>query len=362
MNKKILSVILALAMVVTMLTGCGEKDSTYFKELKKMSQISTGDITMEMNVTYSGEEDLEILKDENGNQSIKIKYEAVCESDKKVGMKISLKLGKEEYSELTTIVIDEKILYMTVDPLIETFNKIEDGMGTEIQTTLAQMGVGSAVSLNIEQLMETMEIEMPEVTDDNEKAATDFLKLLFETLEKDFEVLQGKDGDDYTLSINGDNAEKAMDAVAKFLAEDAEKLIDEYDKLVDSVYGTDNEYTAQIKSMTSEMKAGISDASKEVEDNKEDAVKEIKDADINIVSKAKVTGKDGSRVAKLSIETGDIVDEEGMGNISIFAEIKEGKPTIKDMIPENASDVTTLLITMMNQMGEYSDDSTLNIE
>lgn len=350
MKKKILSVILTLAMIVTMLTGCQPKDSTYFEEVKELGQISTGNVAIEMDFTYSAEEAIEILKDENGNQSIKIKYEAVCESDKKVGMKISLKLGKEEYSELTTIVIDEKTLYMTVAPLIDTLNKIEDGMGTEIQTTLAQLGIENAISLNIEQLLEAMGTEMPEVTEENEKAAEEFVKAFFTALEKDFAVLQGKDGEDYTLSFNGENADKALDAVSKFLTEDAEKLIDQYDKLVDSVYGTDNGYTSQIKTMTAEFKAGIPDALEAIKSNKEEVVKEIKDADINIVSKANTTGKDGSREAKLSIKTGDIVlSETEKGNISITANIKEGTPTVKEMMPENALDVTTLLITMLNQ-------------
>ena len=48
-------------------------------------------------------------------------------------------------------------------------------------------------------------------------------------------------------------------------------------------------------------------------------------------------------------------EEDGVSqsaNISFSATIKEGTPSIADMIPENAADITTLVITMINAQME----------
>ena len=354
MKKKILAVILTLAMIMTMFSGCGKKDSTYFKEVKEMCKITTGTSATELSMTYSGEENYDILKDKEGNQSIKAKYETIIESEKKVGIKISLKLGQEEeYSELTTMVIDEKTLYLTVSPIVETIKKIDASMAEQVQTMLTQMAIGDSVSLNLDQLMTALGTEMPEASEEVKKDGVEFLNTVFETVEKDFGVLQGQDGDDYTLTFSGDNADKAVDAVTTFLTNDAQNLIDEYNKIVEKVYGSDNEMTKQIKAMTDEMSEQIPDAAENVKNSKEDVVKEMKDSKLNIVSKAQVSGKDGSRVGKISLTTGDIESDGEKANVSITSEIKEGKPEIKGMIPENASDITTMLVAMLNQFSSY---------
>lgn len=363
MKKKILAVILTLAMIMTMFSGCGQKESTYFKEVKEICKITTGTSVTEMSMTYSGDESYDILKDKDGNQSIKVKYEMLMGDTKKVGMKISLKLGAEEnYSEITTLVVDDKTLYLTVSPIVETIKKIDAETAQQIQDTLTQMGIGDSISVDIDQIMTAVGTKMPEESEDSQKEGLTFLNTMFETVEKDFGVLQGQDGDDYTLSLNGDNAEKAVDAVATFLKDDAQKLIDEYNKLVEKVYGSDNEMTNQIQSMMNELAAQIPDAIEAINNGKDDAVKAIKDSKMNIVSKAQVSGKDGSRVGKITFATGDIESEGQKANVSVTSEIKEGKPEIKEMIPENASDITTLLVTTLNMYsGDDEGNSDLDI-
>ena len=352
MKKKILAVILTLAMIMTMFSGCGQKESTYFKEIKEMCKITTGTSVTELSATYSGDESYDILKDKDGNQSIKVKYEATIEDVKKVGVKFSLKLGGEEnYSELTTIVIDDKKLYFTVSPLVETIKKIDAATAQQIQDSLTQMAIGDSISVNLDQIMTAVGTEMPEESEDSRKEGLEFLNTVFEAVEKNFGELQGQDGDDYTLTFNGDNAEKTVEAVITFLTNDAQKLIDEYNKLMEKSYGSDNEMTNQIKSMMDELSTQIPDAIEDIKNSKDDIVKEMKDNKLNIVSRAQVSGKDGNRVGKITLETGDIESDGQKANVSVTSEIKEGKPEIKDMIPENASDITTLLVTVLNQFG-----------
>lgn len=359
MKKKILAVILTLAMVMSMLSGCGSKDSSYFKELKEMCKITTGTSVTEMNITYSGDEEYDILKDKDGNQSIKIKYETVNESAEKAGIKISLQLGQEEdYSELTTMVVDEKTIYLTVAPIIDTIKKIDETTAEQVQEYLAQLGISDAVSFDLEQMLSALGTEMPEMTDDSKKQAAEFLNTVIETLEEDFGDAEGQDGDDYTLTFNGDNAETVVDAVVAFLTNDAENLISEYNKIIESLYGADNEITEQVKTMMDEVAAEIPDAAEEVKNSKDDIVNEVKETNLSIVSKAQVSGKEGSRTGKITMETGEIESEGQKVSFSLTSEIKEGEPTIEEMVPENAADITTMLVAMINQMGLMEDEGT----
>ena len=53
MKRKLMSVVMALVMVMTLLSGCGSKEesnSTFFKEVQKLSTIESGTSTMEMGV------------------------------------------------------------------------------------------------------------------------------------------------------------------------------------------------------------------------------------------------------------------------------------------------------------------------
>ena len=50
MKRKLMSVVMALVMVMTLLSGCGSKEesnSTFFKEVQKLSTIESGTSTME---------------------------------------------------------------------------------------------------------------------------------------------------------------------------------------------------------------------------------------------------------------------------------------------------------------------------
>lgn len=55
------------------------------------------------------------------------------------------------------------------------------------------------------------------------------------------------------------------------------------------------------------------------------------------------------------ISTGDMkIDNEDI-NVSVDMKIKEGKTSVDDMIPKNAADITTLLITAMNAQAKGND-------
>lgn len=358
MNKKILSVILTLVMVVSMFTGCGKKDSTYFKEVKEMCEITTGTSTVEMNVTYTGdgEEELPaILLDAEGKVALSIKMEGTTESNTKAAYKILAKLGQDaDYAEVTTMVVDEKKLYLTVDPIIEFVNKIDEATAAELQTLLASMGITGNVSIDVGQLMEAMGMEYPTTTDELNKKAYELIEECMAALETNFADLAGQDGDDYTLTVNSENAEAAVTGLANFCKNDVKGLVEKLNAVMAEAYGEDSVIYTSTKETYDELANEAVDAATSIEESKEDVVTAFKDYNLNIVSKASVDGGKGKREAKLSVETGDITIEGSTINMSIKSETKEGKPSIAEMIPEDAADLTTMLITMMNQMGEMN--------
>lgn len=363
MNKKILSVILTLVLVVSMFTGCDKKESAYFKELKEMCKITTGTQTMEMNVTYKGEDTEEIpaiLLDSEGKMTMSLKIEGTTESQTKAAVKIMAKLGQNaDYSELTTMVVDEKKLYLAVAPIIDFISRIDSATATQLQTALANIGVTGNVSIDLGQLLEAMGGEYPEITDDMNKSAYEFIEALVDSLEKNFKDLTGQDGDDYTFTINGDNADKAVTGLANFCKNDVKGLVEKLNAVMAKVYGEDSTMYASVKETYNEMADEAANAATSIEEGRDDFVKTFKDNKLNIVSKASVKGSDGEREAKLSVETGDIVIEDKTLNINMKTELEEGKPSIAEMIPKDAADLTTMLITVINQMSQTGADTGL---
>lgn len=363
MSKKILSIVLSLVMVMSLLVGCGEKDSTFFKEVKEISKISTGEATVEMSMSGTVEESDDMpaqMLDADGKLSVGMKMDIKQESKTKAAVKLALKLGTaSDYQDVTTIAVDDSKIYVDVAPMIAFIKTIDEEAATGVESTLSQIGVTDSLSIDYKQVLEAMGSEVPE-TQELDKETLEKINSIFDKVENDFKDLQGKDGDDYTLSVNGDNADKAVDAMATFFENDCEEIVTICVDVVKQAYGEDSEIASLYSELLSDT-SSLKETAQQLKDSKDDIVGEIKDSKINIIAKARITGDEGSRNGKLSLETGDMAfEEEGVSqsaNISFNATIKEGTPSIEDMIPENAADITTLVITMINaQMNQdYSD-------
>ena len=357
MNKKILALVMSLVMIMTVITGCGKEKSSYFKEMNKLQEINAGTATVEMALEMPGEvSGIKALMDDNGNTSVKLKLDYTIESETKIAAKVSAKLGTNEYSELTTLVIDSNKLYIDMGTLTETIKKIDEESGKEYEELLKQVGATKYVSFDLKQLSDALKTDITlNIDKDKKEAAAQMIKDIATTLEKDFKDLQGQDGDDYTLTINEKNASQAMDALNAFCKNDAKTL---YNKVMDSyikIFGSDTDMGKQFAEMKKDTKA-IDEITKGISDtDKQTVVDAIKKGKVNAVSKINISGKKGSRVAKWSIDTGNIkVDtDEIKGNVkvNISSDIKEGKASIKDSIPSDAVDLTAFVTSMINQFG-----------
>lgn len=275
MSKKILSLILSLVLVTSLLTGCGEKESTFFKEVKEISKISTGEGTVEMNMIFdAGDNDPKQLLNEEGKVAVGIKADVKQESEKKMAMKFSVKLGKAtDYQDLTTIAVQDTKLYVDVAPAIELLKTFDEEAATEVKSSLSQIGVTDSISVDYKQLADAAGVEIPE-EQKTDKELLEKVNNIFDKVEKDFESLQGKDGDDYTLSVNSKNADKAVDALATFFENDYDDIMTLCKDIVKKAYGEDNTISQTYEQMLGTTLSGA-DKAKDLKDSKQDIVKEI---------------------------------------------------------------------------------------
>ena len=355
--KKILSIALSLVMIMALFTGCGSnknaktKDNgSYFKEVKKMQEIKTGTGEVELSFDVSADS---IKKDKTipakFKKQGKLKVETTTESTSKLAAKISLQYLTDTYEELTTVVIDGSKLYMNMGSISKFISKIDSEPGKQFESALKQIGATGYVSLNLNQVADLLEIDKEAFA----KAVTSSTKIntkVYDSLEKDFSSLQGKDGNDYTLTVNGENADAAVTALVSFCDN---SLKDIYNELMDvyiEAFGADSTIGKQYADMKKDTK-DVDNAIKKVKDNKDKIVSAIKDSNANIVSKAKVTGDKGSRKGTISIETGEIKNDDASMNISLTSNITEGKPSVKDLVPtENVTDLTSIITMLSSQM------------
>ena len=356
MSKKLLSVVLSLVMVMSLLTGCGKDDSTFFKEVKEISQITKGEATVEIKATGKLEdtEDLDRVLDDNGKFSMALKMYVKAEDKDKMAVRFDVKAGKDtDYQKLTTFAVDGTKLYLETAPLLEFIKTINEETATSLESVLSQIGVTQSISLDYKQLAEASGQELPD-TKTLDKDSLKEIQSVWTKIENNFKDLQGKDGDNYTLTVNGDNADKAVDMLINFVKNDLQDTLKTCTDLVTKVYGEDSTVASSYKELQDSV-GSTSDMADKIKENKSDFVDTIKKSNANLVAKARVTGKAGSRNGIFNVSTGDVkIDNEEI-NVNIDMKIKEGKTSVNDMIPQNASDITTLLITAMNAQAKGND-------
>lgn len=356
MSKKLLSVVLSLVMVMSLLTGCGKDDSTFFKEVKEISQITKGEATVEIKATGKLEdtEDLDRVLDDNGKFSMALKMYVKAEAKDKMAVRFDVKAGKDtDYQKLTTFAVDGTKLYLETAPLLEFIKTINEETATSLESVLSQIGVTQSISLDYKQLAEASGQKLPD-TKTLDKDSLKEIQSVWTKIENNFKDLQGKDGDNYTLTVNGDNADKAVDMLINFVKNDLQDTLKTCTDLVTKVYGEDSKVASSYKELQDSV-GSTSDMADKIKENKSDFVDTIKKSNANLVAKARVTGKAGSRSGIFNVSTGDMkIDNEDI-NVSLDMKIKEGKTSVDDMIPKNAADITTLLITAMNAQAKGND-------
>lgn len=371
--KKLLSLMLSVVLVMSLLAGCGSdkeekkpasaKDSSYFQELGELGEISDKVTTesLEFVINIMGDEATSEFPSQfmdGDTLKFNVKMDVCGDKDAKKGaVKVSAKIGAEDYKEVTTISYADNKLYLTVKPIIEFADSIDPGTGAQVEESIAQLGITDAISVDIDQLQEAISslgIEMPaideSVSEQYEAEAKEYLTTVSDILKKDFEALQGVDGSDYTLSINADTAEAAYDGVIKLFSEDLKTLMttstdymksvlgDSYDPY--EMYGmTEDDFMAQLDAVAGEI---------ETELPKDEFVSAIKDNNLNIVSKVRVDDEDGT----FMISTGDITSDDVTFNMTMNMAFSCDSVDVDPNIPSDAVDMTSMLSLLLSQYGQ----------
>lgn len=356
--KRILSIMLSLAMVMALFTGCGdkeaEKNSSFFKEVAKMQDVKTGTSELELAIDIKG---TGVSKDEeipaklmNGdNLTLKVKMEAAVESGTKEAVKLSAQYGANDYAELTTIVVDGSKVYINAGAIVDFLKSIDESIGAEAETYLGQLGISEYVSVDLKQVCEAAGVETPDMSKSAD-SLQEVVKKMLENMDKAFTDIQGKDGDDYTLTVGSDNADKVADALVKFCDESLKETYTDIMGWYVDLFGADTKMGKQFAELKD-------DASKidtaTIKENKDKIVNGLKDANVNAVVKFNLTGEEGSRVGKLSIDSGEIKDtkEDITGKITLTSTVKEGEASIKEYVPtEGVIDMTAMVNAMMSSI------------
>lgn len=355
MRKKLLAVVLSTTMIVTSLTACGKDNSSYFGELKKTTGIETGTTTTE--ISFSGKiDDLDgsykQLVDSKGNVDVTLKIDAENESISKNAAKLSVKYGTQsEYSEISTIVVDDDMLYVNVKPAVDLVAKFNEQISDTMTTTLASIGIKDYVSIKMSTIIDILEKASGEKVglskSDYKDDAVKFVNDVCDILAKDFADISGKDGSDYTLTFNKDNAQKAAECVGKFVKNDSETVYDGFIEFAKAMYGEDSDNVKEIVDNKEDALKKLKESLDKVAENKEEYIKSVEENEISVLSKVKVDGKEGSRNCKFSLDASmngkEIIGNDSTYKVSVKGETKEGKVSIDDRIPKDAMDVTLLL-------------------
>ena len=130
-------------------------------------------------------------------------------------------------------------LYLETAPLLEFIKTINEETAASLESVLSKIGVTQSISLDYKQLAEASGQELPD-TKTLDKDSLKEIQSVWTKIENNFKGLQGKDGDNYTLTVNGDNADKAVDMLINFVKNDLQDTLKTCTDLVTKVYGEDS--------------------------------------------------------------------------------------------------------------------------
>lgn len=379
MKKKILALFMILVLTMTAFVGCGKDDdekeeamnSSYFKELSKLSDFTTGTSTTTCDYKFKSDSfaqtsEVKDYLDENGDLSLQLTMDTIVESNTKLAMDISGKLGNYYDGKLLSFVIDEKVLYLDATGAFDIAKKIlgdnkvtpYEQYGTVFKLDTSQLDMdkimnavksaaGSTESIDAEQIDMVIDIlsAVVDVFKNSPEKVTDLGDAFIDAMSKNYENLTGTDGDMYTLTISNDKVDTIIDDTINLLNNDAEGLVNKTLDVFSDAISKAGVSTDTIKSSVPEY---ISQIAKSLSDSKEDAKKQLSEVKFNVVSKIKV---DEGKSAKFSVETGDTEIRNGMVvNYKVNTDIKSEDASIADKIPSDAFDITSLITVALSNL------------
>lgn len=315
MNKKLLSVLLAMVMIIGTLSGCGSKGgSSYSSIVREVNDIKTGEFEMELGVTVDEAASLisatglemldEYLVSDKDEIKVSLKFTGVIESTDPVSesVNVSYKMGTmSSYKDLTEVIVKDDAVYMNVKTLLTAVEEYVPDIADEISLDKDYVGMTMSeiednLGYKVSELTTTDEIEGVE---NPQEFLTETVYYIIETLEKATKStdLFEKSDKGYSLSLDDSNLIDVTEAIVNYLDKNAESVFDEYVKTIEKLDGDNADMIAEIKEQKSSFIETVSELVETFD--KDEVEKEFEAAGIkfSIDSYAECTGKEGKREA-----------------------------------------------------------------
>ena len=350
MKKKLLALALSLVMVVASLCGCGSSSDSgkYFDEVNTLVKEDSEVMETALTITLKGDitEQLPAKFVENGKFKASIKARTEVDKEGQFACVLALKLpGEDTFRDLTTIAVDSDYLYFTTDKLISFIKDMDLGATDDMDMQFKQMGIEKAGKISLEQINNLTDGKINFSADklkENKEDIKTYLEEVIEILKSDFEDITGKDGSNYTLVVNKDDASKAIDDFVNFLDKDAKTVLNKTKDLFKKMkMDTNSEMFKNIDS-------NIKETKKDIEKNKKDIVKKIKEGNINIKSEA------NSKNGYLSILSENLKVNDSEVSFILESKKSSDKANVSKYIPKDAGDLTALIGAMQNMADSSS--------
>lgn len=315
MNKKLLSVLLAMVMIIGTLSGCGSKGgSSYSSIVREVNDIKTGEFEMELGVTVDEAASLisatglemlnEYLVSDKDEIKVSLKFTGVIESTDPVSesVNVSYKMGTmSSYKDLTEVIVKDDAVYMNVKTLLTAVEEYVPDIADEISLDKDYVGMTMSeiednLGYKVSELTTTDELEGVE---NPQEFLTETVYYVIETLEKATKStdLFEKSDKGYAMSLDDSNLIDVTEAIVNYLDKNAESVFDEYVKTIEKLDGDNADMIAEIKDQKSSFMDTVSELVETFD--KDEVEKEFEAAGIkfSIDSYAECTGKEGKREA-----------------------------------------------------------------
>ncbi len=349
MKRRILAILLVLTMALG-LASCGSKDSkdaSLSAVMEKMSDMGLGksEITVDIDTDVMKAQQVPFSK-----LGLKITSQLDKDKEKVAKAEISYKLDTDEFTKLTTIILDDQVIYVNLKELKEAAGGLIGKLGLgQYQSILAAIPEAEYVKIDpatLSQLGAAVKVDPASdvkisMEDINKlaKIGTEIAKVVEEAV-KDVNppVISGS-GDEVSVSLNDKNAKAALEALAKA----------DYSKCFDNVM-TQMESISICKDMVTKYVDKKDTVLKELKSGLESAAAEVAKAkDFSFDYSVKIDGSKGERTADTKFAV-DLKDSEQYLKATVSAKTEEGnKETIE--VPSNATDLMQIVSAFMQGAG-----------
>lgn len=348
MKRRLLAIVLVLTLVLG-LASCGGKnsgsaDASLAAQIDKMSEMEAGygEVIFDF--------DTDLFKEQGVNLSkVSIKGTSLMDKDneKIAKVELSYKLDSAEYTKLTTMIVEDTVVYINLKELKAAAPAILEQLGLGLyESYLAMIPDAEYIKVDPVALSQLGGATLPEnsLNYSKEDAKTmakivsEIVKAVEEAI-KDVEpaVVSAK-GDKVSINLTDKNAKATLEALSKADFSTTFDAVMNQMKDNKSMKEFYDLYSGKKTELLSELKEGLASATAEYEESVE----------FNLNYSVEVKGSKGKQQAEQEF-TLSAKNEAGYLKVGITVNAEEGKKETVE-IPTDATDFMELMNSLMGSM------------